>query len=135
MILAAFRAGISWTPNLPFLTRLRVTNLLITPYTYTHESYNSSDPVNYLNCANAGQNTVLLSNRTPRASISRHSFGPSPGQTSIYLGDSSSMEMPRKASLDYHLVTSRSTTQGSLSQETPSNPLTRFQRATAICVF
>jgi hypothetical protein len=56
MLLASLQMGVSWTPNLPFLTRLRISNLLITPYTYTHSSYSTSDPVNYLNYTNAGQN-------------------------------------------------------------------------------
>ena len=55
MLLASLQLGVSWTPNLPFLTRLRITNLLITPYTYTHDSYNLTGP-NYLNYTNAGQN-------------------------------------------------------------------------------
>ena len=55
MLLASLQVGVSWTPNLPFLTRLRITNLLITPYTYTHDPY-GTDPVNYLNYTNAGQN-------------------------------------------------------------------------------
>jgi hypothetical protein len=53
---AAFQVGASWTPNLPFLPRLRVTNLLVTPYTYTHPSYSPSDTANYLNYTNNGQN-------------------------------------------------------------------------------
>ncbi len=56
MLLAALQIGLSWTPNLPYLTRLRVTNLLITPYTYSHSSYSVSDPANFLNYTNAGQN-------------------------------------------------------------------------------
>jgi hypothetical protein len=53
---AAFQVGASWTPDLPFLARLRVTNLLVTPYTYTHVSYSSSDAANFLNYTNNGQN-------------------------------------------------------------------------------
>ena len=58
MLLAAFQVGVTWTPNLPFLTRLRVANLLITPYTYTHDNYNLPGPTgpNYLNYTNNGQN-------------------------------------------------------------------------------
>lgn len=60
MLLAALQAGVTWTPGLPFLTRLRVTGLLITPYTYSHQTYNpdgpNADPVNYLNYTNQGQN-------------------------------------------------------------------------------
>ncbi len=58
MLLVSFQLGVSWTPNLPYLTRLSVTNLLITPYTYSHENYGnltSTDP-NYLNYTNNGQN-------------------------------------------------------------------------------
>jgi hypothetical protein len=57
MLLAALQVGLSWTPNLPFLTRLRITNLLITPYTYSHENY-GNNPVgpNYLNYTNQGTN-------------------------------------------------------------------------------
>ena len=57
MIQVAFQAGLSWTPNLPFLTRLRITNLLITPYTYSHVSYGGdTGGVNFLNYTNNGQN-------------------------------------------------------------------------------
>ena len=56
MLLFALQAGVSWTPNLPFLARIRVTNILITPYTYSHESYGGTAPVNYLNYTNNGQN-------------------------------------------------------------------------------
>jgi hypothetical protein len=57
MLLAALQVGLSWTPNLPFLTRIRITNLLITPYTYSHENY-GNDPTgpNYLNYTNHGTN-------------------------------------------------------------------------------
>jgi hypothetical protein len=58
MILIALQAGVTWTPNLPFLTRLRITNLLITPYTYSHEDYlgpGATGP-NYLNYTNEGTN-------------------------------------------------------------------------------
>ena len=57
MILLAFQVGVSWTPNLPFLTRIRISNLLITPYTYSHENY-GNNPVgpNYLNYTNQGTN-------------------------------------------------------------------------------
>lgn len=56
MLLAAFQAGVTWTPNLPYLTRLRVTNVLVTPYMYSHQSYKDTDPVNWLNYTNQGQN-------------------------------------------------------------------------------
>lgn len=57
MLLAAFQVGLSWTPNLPFLTRIRITNLLITPYTYSHQNYgNSPNGPNYLNYTNQGTN-------------------------------------------------------------------------------
>jgi len=58
MILAAFQVGVSWTPNLPYLKRLSITNLLITPYTYSHDNYTSPGPSgpNYLNYTNNGQN-------------------------------------------------------------------------------
>ncbi len=57
MLLAALQVGLSWTPNLPYLTRIRITNLLITPYTYSHENY-GNNPVgpNYLNYTNQGTN-------------------------------------------------------------------------------
>ncbi len=56
MLLAALQAGVTWTPNLPYLTRLRVTNTLITPYTYSHQPYSTGDTLNYLNYTNQGQN-------------------------------------------------------------------------------
>jgi len=57
MLLAAFQAGLSWTPNLPYLTRVRITNLLVTPYTYSHQNYgNSTTMPNYLNYTNQGTN-------------------------------------------------------------------------------
>jgi hypothetical protein len=57
MILVALQVGLSWTPDLPFLTRISITNLLITPYTYSHENY-GNNPVgpNYLNYTNQGTN-------------------------------------------------------------------------------
>jgi hypothetical protein len=57
MLLMAFQAGVSWTPNLPWLVRLRLTNILVTPYTYSHKTSGASptDP-NFLNYTNAGQN-------------------------------------------------------------------------------
>jgi hypothetical protein len=57
MLLIAFQAGVSWTPNWPWLVRLKLTNLLVTPYTYSHKS-SDPDPAkpNYLNYTNAGQN-------------------------------------------------------------------------------
>jgi hypothetical protein len=56
MLLLAFQAGVSWTPNLPWLVRLKLTNLVVTPYTYSHRD--TADPVdpNYLNYTNAAQN-------------------------------------------------------------------------------
>lgn len=58
MILAALQIGLSWTPDLPYLKRLSVTNLLITPYTYSHVNYSSVGALgpNYLNYTNDGQN-------------------------------------------------------------------------------
>jgi len=59
MLLAALQAGVTWTPNFPFLTRLQVTNLIVTPYTYSHKpyaSYTNSTDLNYLNYTNQGQN-------------------------------------------------------------------------------
>jgi hypothetical protein len=58
MLLVALQAGVSWTPNLPFLTRIRITNLLITPYTYSHETYGGAADTgpNYLNYTNQGTN-------------------------------------------------------------------------------
>lgn len=62
MLLVAFQAGLSWTSNLPYLTRIRITNLLITPYTYSHEDYIGAQPLsapdytNYLNYTNQGTN-------------------------------------------------------------------------------
>ena len=61
MLLAALQVGVTWTPNLPFLTRVRLTNLLITPYTYSHKpsddgSGATNTSLNYLNYTNQGQN-------------------------------------------------------------------------------
>jgi hypothetical protein len=57
MLVLSFQAGASWTPNLPFLTRLSANVLLVTPYTYSHQG-TGPDPTdtNYLNYTNAGQN-------------------------------------------------------------------------------
>lgn len=57
MLILSFQAGVSWTPNLPFLTRLSANILLVTPYTYSHkgDGPNPTDS-NYLNYTNAGQN-------------------------------------------------------------------------------
>ncbi len=57
MLILSFQAGVSWTPNLPFLTRLSANILLVTPYTYSHkgDTSNPTDP-NYLNYTNGGQN-------------------------------------------------------------------------------
>ena len=45
------------TPNWPWLVRLKLTNLLVTPYAYSHKTSGDLpiDP-NYLNYTNAGQN-------------------------------------------------------------------------------
>ena len=57
MLVLSFQAGASWTPNLPFLTRLSANILLVTPYTYSHkDGGNQPTDNNYLNYTNAGQN-------------------------------------------------------------------------------
>ena len=58
MIEVAVQAGVAWTPNLPWLTRLSLNALAVTPYTYTHTTPNESTPgePNYLNYTNSGQN-------------------------------------------------------------------------------
>jgi hypothetical protein len=57
MMVLSFQAGASWTPNLPFLTRLSANILLVTPYTYTHkDGDNLPTDDNYVNYTNAGQN-------------------------------------------------------------------------------
>ena len=61
MVEVAFQAGVSWTPNLPWLTRLSVNGIAITPYTYTHtddHGDSKTPPVgpNYLDYSNSGQN-------------------------------------------------------------------------------
>jgi hypothetical protein len=63
MVELAFQAGVSWTPNLPFLTRLSVNGIAVTPYTYTHTDdhgdgilLNPPAGPNYLDYTNAGQN-------------------------------------------------------------------------------
>lgn len=58
MLEFSFQAGVSWTPNLPYLTRLSLNAIMVTPYTYTHTNGNGdlpSDP-NYLDYTIAGQN-------------------------------------------------------------------------------
>ena len=57
MIEVAVKAGVAWTPNLPWLTRLSLNALAVTPYTYTHTTPNESTPgePNYLNYTNSGQ--------------------------------------------------------------------------------
>lgn len=58
MLLLSFQTGVSWTPNLPLLTRLSANVLLVTPYTYSHTDDNGDIPSNpnYLNYTNGGQN-------------------------------------------------------------------------------
>ncbi len=57
MLVLSLQTGISWTPALPFLTRISLTNLLVTPYTYSHKpGAEEIDNLNYLNYTNAGQN-------------------------------------------------------------------------------
>jgi len=58
MLVLSFQTGVSWTPNLPFLTRLSANVLLVTPYTYSHTDDNGDVPgnANYLNYTNQGQN-------------------------------------------------------------------------------
>jgi hypothetical protein len=58
MLEFSFQAGVSWTPNEPYLTRLSLNAIMVTPYTYTHTNDNgdkTGDP-NYLDYTNAGQN-------------------------------------------------------------------------------
>jgi len=57
-IIATLQAGVSWTPNLPWLTRLSLNGIMITPYTYSHTNFNGDLPgaPNYLDYTNAGQN-------------------------------------------------------------------------------
>jgi hypothetical protein len=57
-LLLAFQGGVSWTPNLPLLTRLSINGLIVTPYTYSHTDNNGdiATSINYLNYTNAGQN-------------------------------------------------------------------------------
>ena len=58
MIEVAFQAGVSWTPNLPWLTRLSLNGIAVTPYTYTHTNDHAdlSGIPNYLDYSNSGQN-------------------------------------------------------------------------------
>jgi hypothetical protein len=60
MLVFSFQAGVSWTPNLPFLTRLSLNGIAVTPYTYTHTDdrtpADQAGNINYLNYTNAGQN-------------------------------------------------------------------------------
>jgi hypothetical protein len=57
MLKIAVQGGISWTPNLPFLTKLSVEYLLITPYTYSHrEGSDLPSELNYQNYTNGGEN-------------------------------------------------------------------------------
>jgi hypothetical protein len=58
MLLLSFQTGVSWTPNLPLLTKLSANVLLVTPYTYSHTDDNGDIPSNpnYLNYTNGGQN-------------------------------------------------------------------------------
>ena len=58
MLVLSFQTGVSWTPNLPLLTRLSANVLLVTPYTYSHTDDNGNLPgnPNYLNYTNQGQN-------------------------------------------------------------------------------
>ena len=57
MFLLTFQTGVSRTPNFPWLVRLRLTNLLLTPFAYTHNTSGAlpTDPNNLI-CTNAGQN-------------------------------------------------------------------------------
>ncbi len=55
MLVLSLQTGVSWTPDLPFLTRISLTNLLVTPYTYSHKD-GGTPGVNYLNYTNAGKN-------------------------------------------------------------------------------
>ncbi|MGO9309554.1 MAG: hypothetical protein ACLQDL_11100, partial [Spirochaetia bacterium] len=51
------QAGVSWTPDLHWLTRLSFNALMLTPYAYAHSDDNGDVPGNrnYLNYTNAGQ--------------------------------------------------------------------------------
>ncbi len=57
-LIFTFQAGVSWTPDLPWLTRLSFNGLMVTPYAYAHNSDTGDVPgqPNYLNYTNAGQN-------------------------------------------------------------------------------
>ncbi len=60
MDLFSAQGGLSWTPNLPFLTRLSLNYLLVSPYAYTHVygGGTQADPteINYENYTNDGEN-------------------------------------------------------------------------------
>lgn len=57
MFVAAAQGGLSWTPDLPFLTRLSANYLLVTPYTYSHQGASSSAvATNYQNYTTQGEN-------------------------------------------------------------------------------
>jgi hypothetical protein len=58
MIKLAFQAGVSWTPNLPCLTRLSLNGIMVTPYTYASTNGNGDLPgqPNCLDYTNAGLN-------------------------------------------------------------------------------
>jgi len=51
----AFQGGVSWTPNLPYLTRLSLNGIMVTPYTYTHVD-GAASSANYQDYTNGGQN-------------------------------------------------------------------------------
>ena len=38
----AFQTGVSWTPNLPYLARLELNGMVVTPYTYTHADWDAA---------------------------------------------------------------------------------------------
>ena len=46
----AFQTGVSWTPNLRYLTRLGFDAMMVTPYTYTHADGKSDLLPDYPNC-------------------------------------------------------------------------------------
>lgn len=54
--LGALETGVSWTPDFPFLTRLTINNLLVTPYTYAYSHAATTVPTdpNYWNYTNDG---------------------------------------------------------------------------------
>jgi hypothetical protein len=57
-LIFTFQAGVSWTPNLPWLTRLSFNGIMVAPYAYAHNNDNGDTPgqANYLNYTNSGQN-------------------------------------------------------------------------------